>query len=150
MKRTELRRGKPPRRNKGLRSRSSRQEEPAKQRPKRQGNLTRRSTLRPVGHRGRRLAAGDARARRSAREAAKGICLRCNEPGADHHHWVRRGIESVRHHPWNQSYFCRECHDFFGANPEAQREWIRANLSEEHAEWIFHQRKGYRDDRVQG
>ena len=105
--------------------------------------------LKPIGKRGKRLAAGDAEARQQARERAQGICEQCGEAGADHHHWVRRGIESVRHHRWNQIYLCRECHDFWDDNAEAQREWIRANLPPEHAEWIFHQRKGWRDDRIQ-
>lgn len=105
--------------------------------------------LKPVGRRGRRLAAGDARARQQARANAKGICLRCNLPGSDHHHWVRRGIESVRHHPWNQCFLCRPCHDYFRDNPEEERQFIRNCFTPEQAEWIFHQRKGWRDDRVQ-
>lgn len=148
MQRTELRRKTPLRSRKGLPARSAAKQEAASERPMRQANLTRYSTLAPIGRRGKRLAAGDARARRQARAHAKGICQRCGKAGSDHHHWVRRGIESVRHHRWNQSWFCQECHDFLGANPEYQRDWIRANLPAEQAEWIFHQRKGYRDDRL--
>lgn len=150
MKQTELKRKTPLRSKVALRPGQSAKTRSREQRPKRQGaKPTRYSTLRSIGKRGKRLAAGDARARREARERAKGICQRCGKAGSDHHHWVRRAIESVRHHPWNQCYLCRECHAFLEANPEYQRDFMRAKLPPEQVEWIEKKRKGYRDDRVQ-
>lgn len=66
----------------------------------------------------------DTLARTLCRLMAGGLCARCGGPGSDWAHRMPRRFLSVRWDADNCDFLCRKCHDWFGRNPFAFKDWL--------------------------
>ena len=83
--------------------------------------LVRKTGLRPVGKRGKRLAKGD----RAITKKAKGeVCERCQATPADPHHLISRRDSVIRHEPLNIVHLCREHHRMAHDDPAEFEAWL--------------------------